>query len=324
MQIRLIIALIALAIVSASCSQPTSDAPLPSTTASSVTSTTVSSIATTTTTSATATTQPQVPNTTTGPTGPDVTLLYSNYVRVETFTETLDLDIHAPDEIGPWPVVVVVHGGGWITGERLDTGSLADGLASRGAVVYNADYRTLSLGGVFPGMVDDVACAIQFARSTAAEFTTTPDLVTVVGYSAGAHLAALAAYAPNEFGQECPSGPSQPPDAFVGLAGPYDVSQLGGLLAPLFGGTIAEVPDAWAAGNPFTWLTNAPDIPALLIHGDADRVAPLAFSEELAVALTAVGKDVTLEVLPGRSHGDVTAPRVVADRITTFLAAVAS
>jgi acetyl esterase/lipase len=173
-------------------------------------------------------------------------------------------------------------------------------------------------------MVDDVACAIEFARNSAAEFSTTPDQVTVVGYSAGAHLAALAAYAPGEFGQDCPSGPSQPPDAFVGLAGPYDVSQLGGLLAPLFGGTITELPEVWAAGNPLTWLADAPNIPALLIHGDADRVAPVAFSEELAAALTLAGKSVALEVLPGRSHGDVTSPRVVADRITAFLATIAS
>lgn len=320
---RLIIALVATAIVGTSCSGPSSDAP-PSTTAPAALTTSAPSIATTTTTSPAATTQPPALGSTAGPSGPDVTLLYGNYVRTETFSGALDLDIHAPDEIGPWPVVVVVHGGGWITGERLDTGSLADGLASRGSVVYNTDYRTLSLGGVFPGMVDDVACAIQFARTTASEFTTTPDHVTVVGYSAGAHLAALAAYAPNEFGQDCPSGPSEPPDAFVGLAGPYDVSQLGGLLAPLFGGTITELPEVWAAGNPFTWLTDGPNIPALLIHGDADRVAPLAFSEELAAALTAAGKEVTLEVLPGRSHGDVTAPRVVADRITAFLAAIAS
>ena len=323
---RLIIALVAVAVLGTSCSDPSSDAP-PTTSDVSTSPSSTTPIPTSTvpiTTPPTETTKPSATSSTAGAPGPDFTLLYSNFVRTEAFSDSLDLDIHAPSDLGPWPVVVVIHGGGWITGERLDTGSLADGLASRGAVVYNADYRTLSLGGVFPGMVDDVACAIQFARATAGEFTTTPDHVTVVGYSAGAHLAALAAYAPNEFGQDCLSGPSQPPDAFVGLAGPYDVSQLGGLLSPLFGGTITEVPDVWAAGNPFTWVAKGPDIPALLIHGDADRVAPLEFSQEWADALTVAGKQVTLEILPGRSHGDVSSPRVVADRITAFLATIPS
>lgn len=307
------------ALLVAACSDPASDAPTPppsEATAQAAPATTVAPPLTT--------TLPAQTETTSAAIGPDLTLLYSNFVRTETFTDTLELDIHAPREVGPWPVVVVVHGGGWITGQRLDTGSLAEGLASRGAVVYNADYRTLSLGGMFPGMVDDVACAIQSARVSAPEFTTTPDVVTVVGYSAGAHLASLAAFAPGEFGQECPAGPSQPPDAFVGLAGPYDISQLGGLLAPMFGGTITELPEVWAAGNPFSWIADSPDIPILLMHGDADRVAPLAFSEELADSLTATGKGVSLEILPGRSHGDVTAPRVVADRIVEFLATVAN
>lgn len=323
MPARPLVTIISSALLLAACSEPASDAPEPTPAEVTTTLTTQAAPATTVAPPHT-TTLPAQTETTSAAVGPDLTLLYANFVRTEKFTDTLELDIHAPSEVGSWPVVVVVHGGGWITGQRLDTGSLAEGLASRGAVVYNADYRTLSLGGVFPGMVDDVACAIQSARVSAPEFTTTPDFVTVVGYSAGAHLASLAAFAPGEFGQECPAGPSQPPDAFVGLAGPYDISQLGGLLAPMFGGTITELPEVWAAGNPFSWVADSPDIPILLIHGDADRVAPLAFSEALTDSLTAAGKGVSLEILPGRSHGDVTAPRVVADRIVEFLATAAS
>lgn len=251
--------------------------------------------------------------------GPDPTLIYSNYVRTETLGTGLALDIHAPGEIGPWPVVVTIHGGGWFVGDRTSMGPLADGLAGRKVVAFNASYRTLSVGGVFPGMVDDIACAVQYAREAASEFTTSPDLVTVVGHSAGAHLSSLVAYAPGIFGQDCAGGPSRSPDAFVGLAGPYDIYQVGGLLSTMFGGTITEMPEAWAAGNPFTWIADSPDIPTLLIHGDADQVAPVAFSEELEEALRLAGRSVTLEILPGRSHSDAASPRVVADRIVRFL-----
>jgi acetyl esterase/lipase len=255
---------------------------------------------------------------------PDPTLLYSNYVRTESYGNGLELDIHAPEEVGPWPVVVTIHGGGWFIGDRQSMGSLADGLASRKAVVFNATYRTLTLGGTFPGMVDDVACAVQFARNAASEFTTTPETVTVVGHSAGAHLASLVAYAPGVFGQECPEGPMRSPDALVGLAGPYDISQLGGLLTPMFGVPIADDPELWASGNPFSWIPDSPDLPTLLLHGDADRVAPIEFSEELAGALEAAGRDVTFEALEGRSHSDLNSPRVVGDRIAAFLNALGS
>lgn len=255
---------------------------------------------------------------------PDQTVLYSNYIRTETYGDGLELDIHAPEERGPWPVVVTVHGGGWFIGDRMSMGSLADGLASRKAVVFNATYRTLTLGGTFPGMVDDVACAVQFARNAASEFTTAPDTVVVVGHSAGAHLAALTAYAPGAFGQDCPEGPSRSADALIGLAGPYDISQLGGLLTPMFGVPIGDDPELWASGNPFSWVADSPDIPTLLLHGDADRVAPVEFSEELANALEAAGRDVTFETLEGRGHSDANSPRVVGDRIAGFLSGLDS
>lgn len=249
----------------------------------------------------------------------DRTTLYNNYVRTESYANGLELDIHAPGEVGPWPVVVTVHGGGWFIGDRESMGGLADGLASRKAVVFNATYRTLTLGGTFPGMVDDVACAVQVARNTASEFTTTPEPVTIVGHSAGAHLASLVAYAPGVFGQDCPEGAGGTVDALVGLAGPYDISQLGGLLTPMFGVPIDDAPELWASGNPFSWIAESPDIPTLLLHGDLDRVTPIGFSEELAEALESAGRDVTLETLEGRRHFDANSPRVVGDLIAAFV-----
>ncbi len=283
-----------------------------------------STTATTTLPTTSTTTSTSITSADPAPIEPDPTLLYGNYVRTEPYGDGLELDIHAPEEVGPWPVVVTIHGGGWFVGDRTSMGPLADGLASRKAVVFNATYQTLTLGGTFPGMVDDIACAVQFARNAASEFTTAPDLVTIVGHSAGAHLASLVAYAPGEFGQDCPEGPSISPDAFVGLAGPYDISQLGGLLTPMFGVPPEQDPDLWAAGNPFSWIGGSPDIPTLLLHGDADGVAPIAFSEELAAALAAVGREVTFDVLSGRGHSDANAPRVVGDRITAFLSGLGS
>ena len=321
---RSLLVVVAAALVAAACNGAAQVDTAPPSTATAVTTTTSPSttIASTTSTapdaaaSETTTTTAQPPATVGEP---DRTLLYSNYVRTERYANGLELDIHAPDEVGPWPVVVTIHGGGWFIGDRQGMGGLADGLASRKAVVFNATYRTLTLGGTFPGMVDDVDCAVQFARNAASEFTTTPEAVTVVGHSAGAHLASLVAYAPGVFGQDCPEGGDGTVDALVGLAGPYDISQLAGLLTPMFGVPIEDDPELWASGSPFSWIPDSPDIPTLLLHGDADRVAPIGFSEELAEALESAGRDVTFEVLAGRGHSDANSPRVVGDRIAAFL-----
>lgn len=231
----------------------------------------------------------------------------------------LTADVYAPGERGPWPVVVTVHGGGWVTGSPAATAPLADALAARGIVAVNVPYRTVSLGGGFPTSVDDVACAVAAVRAAAPAYTTTPERIVLVGHSAGAHLAALVALAPGEFGGDCAAGARV--DGFVGLSGPYDTDLLAPVLAVFFGVTIDDDPDLWARGNPITYAATAPDIPVLLLHGDADELVPVAFSRELADLLAGAGKPVAFETVPG-GHNTTLDPAVTADRITEFVAAL--
>jgi len=85
--------------------------------------------------------------------------------------------------------------------------------------------------------------------------------------------------------------------------------------------TIDDDPETWARGNPVTYVETAPDIPVLLLHGETDELVPLAFSRELADLLTAAGKPVTFETLPG-GHDTTVDPAVTADRIAEFVAAL--
>lgn len=322
--------LVVLSTVVAACSGPSANVdsvpeiPTVTTTVAPATTTTTAAPATT-TTPAQATNPAGEPGRSAEEGLPDAR--YEHFVRTDTITlgqgldqREVEIDIHAPTETGPWPVVVTVHGGGWFGGNRSSIGPLADGLADRKVVVFNVGYSTISRGGTFPGMVDDIACAVQHARAAAGEFSSSPQQVTIVGHSAGAHLASLVAYAPNEFGRACPEGPMQGPDAFVGLAGPYDISNLDFLLTPMFGGSIEQVPELWASGNPFTWIADSPDISTLLLHGEDDQIAPIAFSEDLEAALVQAGRDAQFDVLFDRGHADAIAPSVVADRIVRFVA----
>lgn len=259
--------------------------------------------------------------TTTTTTGPRELLLYDHWKGSFTYGDGIRIDVFAPEVRSNRPVAVTIHGGGWFTGDLDSMGFLADGLAARGFVVFNATYRTLSRGGSFPSMVEDVACAVAYAREHALDYSTTADHLTLIGHSAGAHLTALVALAPTEFGTAC-DGADQPVDAWVGLAGSYDTDLYSFLLQPFFGVPHAEDPDLWSKGRPHTYVSTAPeDVDMMFVHGDADELVPVAMSEDLYLAAERAGIPVQLHVLAGLGHGEVNAPSAVADLIADFVAA---
>jgi acetyl esterase/lipase len=223
--------------------------------------------------------------------------------------------IFAPEAIGDYPVVVMFHGGGWFGGSPLSTAPLADFLADHGVVVFNSTYRT-STGG-FPESFDDIACAIRDARAEAAEYTTSPDQITVVGHSAGAHLGSVVALSEDVFGGDCAIG--APVDAFVGLSGVYDPTLYSQLLAPFFHTRFENDPAPWEAGNPYTYLGSNPELRLLLLHGDADQLVPASSSELFATALENAGYDVTLELIAGGDHQSTRQPEVSGQQILEFL-----
>ena len=230
----------------------------------------------------------------------------------------LPIDIYGPAEPGPWPVVVLFHGGGWFGGDRTAMSPLAESLAESGAVVFNATYRT-SNGG-YPESFEDVACAVRYAGSRAHEFSDSEGGTSIIGHSAGAQLASVIALAGDAFAGDCAVSGSALPARFVGLAGLYDVSQLSQYL-PSFFGTRYEVDSApWQDGSAFFHLGENPDLRVLLVHGTVDEVVPVYFSEQFGVALEAAGYAVEIEILDGVTHTDTHDPDVVGDLITVMIA----
>ncbi|HSJ28474.1 MAG TPA: alpha/beta hydrolase [Acidimicrobiia bacterium] len=288
----------------------------PSTTTPSTTAATAPSpppTAETTTTTSVATSPTTLPQ-------PVEELLYEHWRGSFRYGADLRIDVHAPAERSVRPIAVLVHGGGWFGGRLDSMGYLADGLAERGFVVFNATYRTIAQGGAFPGTVEDVACAVAYARAHALDYSTSADHVTLIGHSAGAHLSALVALAPGVFGTACEGG-TEPLDAWVGLAGPYDTDTYAFLLPRFFGSTLTADPDTWRSGNPFTYVEASGAGPQLLlVHGDADELVPLTMSENFFLALDRAGAAVSLRVVPGAGHGEVNSPRIVGDLIADFVA----
>jgi acetyl esterase/lipase len=232
-------------------------------------------------------------------------------------------DVHLPRAVVTAPVVVLVPGGAWRRAYRAGLTPLAQSLAASGLVAVNVGYRASSQGGRFPGMVADVVCAVDFAVDRARRAGIAPGRVVVVGHSAGAHLAALAALAPDRFRAGCPYPPARA-DGLVGLAGVYDVARLPALAVALFGVPPSKDPARWREGNPLTWVTagsggRRPDLRVMLVHGTADTVVPSAQTTDFAAALRDAGVPVTVSLPAGLGHGAVHDVDVVAAPLLEWL-----
>lgn len=270
----------------------------------------------------------ETPTTTTAPPPPGPTttsqpveeILYEHWKGSFQYRDGLQIDVHAPDDRSNHPIAITVHGGGWFAGQLDSMGHLADGLAARGFVVFNATYRTIARGGSFPGTVEDVACAVAYARSHALDYSTTASHFTLIGHSAGAHLSSLVTFSPATFGGAC-AGAANGVDAWVGLAGSYDTDIYAFLLRPFFGTALAEDPIPWRAGNPYTYVNEVdPSVELLFIHGDADEIVPTSMSENLYLAAELGGASATLRIISGAGHGEVNSPRLVGDMIAELAA----
>lgn len=286
-------------------------------------------VTTTTSTTSTTSSVADTPRTPTTPPPPGTTTtsqpieetLYEHWKGSFEYRDGLQIDVHAPDDRSNHPIAITVHGGGWFAGQLDSMGHLADGLAARGFVVFNATYRTIARGGSFPGTVEDVACAVAYAREHAPDYSTTANHFTLIGHSAGAHLSSLVAFSPATFGGAC-AGADNGVDAWVGLAGSYDTDIYAFLLKPFFGTAFAEDPTPWRAGNPYTYVNEVdPSVELLFIHGDADEIVPRSMSEDLYIAADLAGASATLRIISGAGHGEVNSPRLVGDMIAELVAA---
>ncbi len=98
------------------------------------------------------------------------------------------LDLRIPDGPGPHPVILYLHSGAWITGDRF--GGPAIRQASRGYAVASAEYR-LAPKHIWPAQMEDAKAAVRWLRANAARFRLDPARIGVFGTSAGGHLAAV-------------------------------------------------------------------------------------------------------------------------------------
>ncbi len=172
-------------------------------------------------------------------------------------------DLRLPDGKGPFPVVIVIHGGCWTKGfaTRRNTAALATALTARGFATWNIDYRQIGdAGGGWPGSFQDWGAGTDHLRELAKRYPLDLDRVAVTGHSAGAHAALWVAARPklSNPGEIASRNPLRI-GAVVAIDGPPDPESEReafekGCGVPavtgLFGGSAKDHPARYAAGTP--------------------------------------------------------------------------
>jgi acetyl esterase/lipase len=218
------------------------------------------------------------------------------------------LEVTLPAGGGPAPVVVVLHGGFWRAPYGIELARpLAADLAARGWVAVAVEYRRVGTGegagGGWPETLEDVAAALDSLPDLPEAGHLDLSDVTVVGHSAGGHLAAWAAGRYRLPADAPGASPRVRVTAAVLQAGVLDLAradeqQLGsGAAAEFLGGRPDAVPERYATADPVRLLPTGAAV--LCVHGTADTSVPPEQSERYAAAARAAGDTVDVALLPG-------------------------
>jgi acetyl esterase/lipase len=233
------------------------------------------------------------------------------------------VDVWQPEGPGPYPTVLMIHGGCWQTeiADRTIMNWIADDLRRRGMAVWNIDYRGVDRpGGGYPGTLLDVTKAADALRDHAAAYRLDISRIVTVGHSAGGHLALWLAARKNLTPTTIfnPGNPL-PIAAAVSLGGLQDLE-------------LAEQPPGSGCGTEVIGQligrrisarlhplndTSVPrmgplGIPQALINGNQDRIIPGFYAEEYRRKMAEQGDTVAVRMLDRTGHVELIAPETAA------------
>lgn len=213
---------------------------------------------------------------------------------------TLTLDLFRPDGDGPFPVVLCIHGGGWISGEKEGMHDIAAMFTKHGFAAACVQYRLAPLHP-FPAAVEDVFAAITFLRAESESLNLDKGRFASFGNSAGGHLAAMAGVSKFADSRVQAVAAVCPITDLTDPHGQHFPVSLG-FLEQFMGQPYEGNEELYRAASPLH-LVQAGQPPFLLIHGEADDIVPFGQSVALAQVLQESGVPAELNLLPGEGHG---------------------
>jgi len=226
---------------------------------------------------------------------PDSILVSENIVYKETDQRPLLVDIYKRKSMTKSaPVIIFIHGGGWHMGDKKDYLVYCLSFVEKGYVTASLSYR-FSQEAIFPAPLEDIICGIRWIKLHGSEFGIDSSKVALVGGSAGAHLAMMAAYTADEsfFESGCnDEGVSTSVQAIVNLYGPTDLTTDFAIAqkSPLqfLGYSYADNPEIYLKASPIHYISSD-DPPTLTFHGTLDNTVPIYQGDILDKALTEWG-----------------------------------
>lgn len=237
-----------------------------------------------------------------------ITGIRSPSVREDAFVYSrncgpLSLQLYRPAQAAsPSPLVVVVHGGSWRSGSRLELPELSRYLAARGYAVASIDYG-LAPEQHFPGPVEDVREALAWLRRHGTELGVSSGPAVLLGRSAGGQIALAAAHAdeplPGIAGVVVFYGPN---DLHLAWAEPGDILDSRLLLGLYLGGSPAQFPQRYDAASPLLRAGKGSP-PVLMIHGLRDELVWPTHQMRLSAKLEGFSVPYYYLALPWATHG---------------------
>ncbi|MFO7631597.1 MAG: alpha/beta hydrolase [Caldilinea sp.] len=229
-------------------------------------------------------------------------------------------DLFLPELPGPYPVLVLIHGGCWQAEYGLEPlGQLARAIADRGVAVWSIEYRRLGDGGGWPVTFLDVAAATDFLRALASQHALDLHRVATAGHSAGGQLALwLAARSKLAAASPLFTADPLPVRGVLSIAGIPDLvaaverTVCDDAILHLMGGAPDEVAARYASASPAA-LTPL-GISHMHIHGRDDDIVPVDLVEAYVASATQLGDRATLAVLPQAGHFEPVDARSAAGR----------
>jgi len=252
-----------------------------------------------------------------------------DYAGTGNARQKLDLYLPEKPSAKPLPLIVYVHGGGWESGNKDDTGLLFQ-------LIKSGDYAGASLGyrltqeASWPAQIHDVKAALRWLGANAQKHGIDPSRIGLTGISAGGHLVSLlgTSYGVKELEGAVGLADPAPKVAcvanfcgpanfltFAGKGSDIDPEQPRTAITKLFGGPVSQHLVAARAASPVTHVS-LDDPPFLHIHGTADTLVPYAQAEEFDAALKKAGVSSTL--LTGKDAPHVFFSADLRDKMQTF------
>lgn len=223
------------------------------------------------------------------------------------------LDVYLPSKgDGPYPTILGIHGGGFISRSKAVYRDLGPFYAANGYAFVAMNYRMLP-GHTYPAQVEDSFCALAWLHANAEEYGFDPNRVVVTGGSSGGYLASMVGTVddPSIYLEDCPNEyPSTDAvQAAVIYYGLYDFTNPDhlspsdlALLQPFWGAAYQDIPaERLEEMSPIAHIDGS-EPPFIILHGTADKRHPSVWSERFAAALEEAGVDVELVLLPDVGH----------------------